>query len=211
MGKRNYLIYSLVVVFLILGSLFFSPQKSQAAEAGDIIINEIMYDVDGTDGDHEWVELLNLSDFAIGITGGSTGWKFNDGSNHNLDIPTGQLFSVESGEYFILADDKETFLLDYPSFQGQIIDTTMELTNTTDTISLINNTSQTIDTVIYQSSWGANGNGRTLEKNNSTWQESFVLGGTPGFENSQVIDQPPLPSYPEEVLDLVNLDKALIY
>ena len=43
-----------------------------------IKITEIMYDLEGTDTDREWIEVHNETGTEIDLTG----WKFYDGSNH---------------------------------------------------------------------------------------------------------------------------------
>src|SRR3989344_7490225 len=92
-------------IFLILPMLLFS----QTAYA-EVIVNEIMYNPKVSDEKHEWVEIINNSGSEVDITG----WKFNDGSNHNLNIPpinNGQGSMKISGNGFaILASDAGTFL-----------------------------------------------------------------------------------------------------
>lgn len=206
MKKIKYLFF---IIFGLL-CIFLGTQKIQAAEPSSIVFTEIMYDAKGSDINNEWVEIFNLTDNPIGIT---KNWKFNDGSNHALDIPSDQILWINAGEYLILADDKTTFLNNYPDFTGQVIDTSMDMNNTSDTISLIDETGRTIDQITYKNNLGANGNGRTLEKVDPAdlsasplWQESFALGGTPGQPASQFT----LPNYPQDVLDLINFQYALV-
>ena len=107
-----------------------------------VIITEIMYDVPtsiGADDTREWIEIANTSSSTVDLTG----WKFNDGANHMLNIPptnggTGSLI-LSAGGVAILAANATTFLQNlYPSFSGTVIDTTMSLNNTSATITLIN-------------------------------------------------------------------------
>jgi len=185
----------IIVYLLILGGIFICPNFVLAA---DVVINEIMYNLPGTDSKHEWIEILNISDTEINLTG----WKFNDGSNHILNEPPmngGQgLFRISIGEYIILTGDAITFLTDHPGFSGTVIDTVMSLNNTSATLKILDSESNEIDSITYENTWGADGNGKTLEKINpqgtntqNNWQESESDGGTLGILNSNGQEIPP--------------------
>jgi len=153
-----------------------------------IEITEIMYNLPGADDKHEWVEIYNNSAKAIDLTG----WKFNDGdtiTDHILNAPPknnsrGSLV-LAIGEYALLAGDAGTLTTDLPAYQGTIIDTILDLKNSSSTLSIFDNNGNLIDNVFYNSDWGAAGNGKTLEKNiQGQWQESATDGGTPGMANN---------------------------
>lgn len=164
----------LVIIFLLV----FSSLAIEA-KAG-VYISEIMYDYEGTDTDYEWVELSNDGGSDVDISG----WKFNDGSNHNLNTPptngsTGSLV-VPAGGYLILASNASSFNSVY-SLSESVIDTVMSMNNTTETISILDGNSSTIDSVSFSSSDGANGDGNTLQIVSGSW----VSGSpTPGDDNS---------------------------
>lgn len=193
--------FILVIIFslLFLVGIFLSFQ-SEAQEIPQIVFTEIMYDLEGSDSGREWVEIYNRGQVSIEIIGGSgsNSWRFNDGSNHTLNLYQGDLI-LDPGEIAILTADAETFLQDYPGFSGTVIDTVMSLNNSSDTISLSNDGGQTYFTeVTYESSWGASGNGHTLEKidpegddSPSNWQESVELGGSPGLVSQGSPPPPP--------------------
>lgn len=204
-GAIKHKMKSLVLCMFLLFA-FVSTASLTHAQAS-LAITEIMYNPEGTDSggkvsdgtyfSHEWIEVLNISSGAIDLTE----WKFNDGANHVLNVPPekgGQgSMLIPSGGYVIITDDAATFLEDHSGFSGTVIDTVMNLTNTSKIISLIDASSITIDSVTYQNTWGADENGHTLEKivltepNNTTnWKESARSGGTPGEQNSMV-NQPP--------------------
>lgn len=170
------------------------PFLSFAANTGDIVITEIMYDLKVADDGHEWVEIYNNSSQSIDLTD----WRFNDGSNHIFNVPPekgsqGSII-INPFTYAILADNALTFLNDHASFSGTVIDTVMSLNNTGDILKIIDNENKEIDLFGYQSSWGGSRNEKTLEKinflsgnNQSNWQESVNNGGTPGYSNSLLI------------------------
>ena len=177
--------YRIILCLLFIGGFFICPFFVFGA-ANDVVINEIMYNLPGVDDKHEWVEILNTSNAEIDLTE----WKFNDGSNHALNEPPkngGQgSLKISAGEYLILTGDATTFLIDHPGFSGTVIDTVMSLKNTTATLKIIDSENNEIDSVIYENIYGADGNGKTLERINSQndWQESTPDGGTPGILNS---------------------------
>ena len=162
--------------------------------------SEIMYDPQGTDTKHEWVEVYNSGPAAVDISK----YKLNDGSsstNHTLNAPpadggTGSM-SIPSGGYAILADDAATFLSDVPTFSGTVIDTTFTLLNSGATLALLScptSTCTTVDTVSYTSDEGGSNDGTTLQKNSAgVW-----LAGppTPGsaYVASSVATQDPDPT-----------------
>ncbi len=152
----------------------------------NIIFSEIMYDPAGTDSGHEWVELYNNGSDPISI---DSNWRFSDGSNHTLNLTQGTS-TIEVGQFAIIADNPALFLTDYPDYSGNLFDSTVALANSAATMSLRNAT-DTMETITFTSGWGGSGNGKTLEKKDVTagddvtnWQESFVMGGTPGLVSS---------------------------
>lgn len=188
-------------IILFLGCLFLS--KAQATES-DLMITEIMYDASGADGGHEWIEVFNSGPDEVTV---SSSWRFFDGSNHNLNLEQSTT-TVASQDFFILADNKEFFLVDYPDFSGLVIDTVMNLPNSSSTIGLSFDAGASYGlTTIYDSNWGG-ANGFSLQKINETWGESCNLGGTPGLINSEcaIEDDPPEDDPPTE--DQVETNEA---
>lgn len=186
--------------------------------------SEIAYDISGADEKHEWLELVNETNESIDLSG----FYFFDGSYHTLATPPAKgsqgSLVVEPGEYLILADDAVTFLADNPNYQGSVIDTTMTLLNYSATrtqgieLQLANKEKAMVATVSY---WPTKQgvDGYTLEKNLALeWLDSFVVGGTPGTENSvnqkvsyspgihlsEVVSNPTGPDSDNEWLELEN-------
>ncbi len=175
--KKIAFVISLIVILSASGKVF---------AAGTIIINEVMYDLSGTDDDHEWIEIKNISSQSIDLTG----WKFNDGSNHLLNAPPknggqGSLI-IPSNGFAILADNASVFLSDHPGFGGTLIDTVMSLNNTADILKILNADSQVIDEISYTKEMGAAGDGYSLERVNDYSTQFCVsqyLGGSAGLAN----------------------------
>ncbi len=158
-----------------------------AKSAGAIVINEIMYDPSGTDGDREWIELYNNEANDIDLTG----WKFYENSeNHGLSLVQGDMIIPKDG-YAIIADNDDSFLSDYPDFSGTLIKSSFSLINTGEFICIRDSSLTSIDCVNYSPTWGADGNGKSLERKNpdeesneDNWAESILDKGTPGIKNS---------------------------
>ena len=152
----------------------------------DIVINEIMYNpTDALGGTYnEWIELYNPTNELINLTG----WKVADPNNHTLEILSSEV--IEPQGYFILAKKPENFS-QYYNVTCPIAKAAFYLSNEGEQILLKNSSGDIIDSLTYSNSWGANGNGYTLEKINPTgansqenWGVSLVVNGTPGYQNS---------------------------
>lgn len=175
--KKIVFAISLLVILSASGKVF---------AAGTIIINEMMYDLSGTDDDHEWIEIKNISGQSIDLTG----WKFNDGSNHLLNAPPknggrGSLI-LSPGGFAILADNASVFLSDHPGFGGTLIDTVMSLNNTSEILKILNADGQVINEVSYTKEMGGAGDGYSLERINDYSTQFCVsqyLGGSAGLAN----------------------------
>ncbi len=95
---------------------------------------------------------------------------------------------IPSGRYAIVAADATTFLNEHPACNCTVIESGFWLSNIGDSITLKDASSAIIDEVSYLNSWGAAGNGKTLELNlTGGWEESLVDGGTPCNPNSVTI------------------------
>ena len=166
MSKKLILVLMIVVFFFSLGRFVYAS----------LAINEIMYDLSGSDSvsgkSREWIEIYNpdLSNVSID----ASKWRIYDGSG-NRTINGGVNFSIPSLSYVIFAGDKDTFLVDNPSFSGVVYDTGItSLNNTNATIKILDQNGNTVDSVTYSSSQGGAGDGNSLQLINSSW-----IGATP--------------------------------
>jgi len=175
---KNFSIY-IFLVFLIIGSL--------CADNNDIVINEIMNDPSGNDGNREWVEIYNSGNSSVDLTG----WRFweND-TNHTFSANMGDLI-IEAGEYIVIADDPSVFLTDYPDYSGSLIDSNwVSLKNSSgEEIGLKDSSLTLIESFTYTVS--LTDEGHSLEKKHPllpcSESSSFAEGpenGTPGEINS---------------------------
>ncbi len=151
-------------ITLIIGILFF-PEHIFAMK-----INEIMYDVSGTDTGREWIEIYNDTSADIDFSG----WKILESAvNHTVKLILGDSI-IPAGGYAIIADNDQNFLVDNPNFKGTLFDTVFSLTNTGETLALINSSGTKINEINYTDSLGAKGDGNSLQLH-----EGFLLSAIP--------------------------------
>jgi hypothetical protein len=162
----------------------------------EVKITEIMYDLPGTDTDREWIEIYNDTQSPVSLSG----WKFFDGSNHNLVEPPqnggrGSL-TLLSHDVAILAADANTFLSENSSYNGTVIDTVMSLGNTGDTLRLINKDGVTVFETTYQGV-SAQGDGNSLHYQNGAWVSGMPSPGSLSVSapTTAVSSLPPPPEY----------------
>ena len=183
------------ILFLFVLSPFNEPLLQATTGSGSLVINEIMYNPNGSDINHEWIELWNNGSVEINLTG----WKLYESStNHSLNVYQGSLH-IPSDGYAILTASGSVFLNDHPWFSGTIIDTAFSLSNTGESLSIKDNTGTIWDTIFYQSTWGGNENGKTLSRDvDGDWREGEA---TPGSFN---IFPPPSNSNANSINENVN-------
>lgn len=166
MGINNKIFFiGIIFVFLIVN-------------VSAIRINEVMYNPNGTDSGREWIEIHNDGNENINLTG----WKFyEEGSNHGLSLKQGDLI-LEINEYAIITSNEISFLLDYPNYAGTILDSSWaSFSNTEETLALKNSSLDIVFEITYDDTWGANGNGKSLQYCSGSWIEAEP---TPGSINS---------------------------
>lgn len=157
--------------------------------SASVVINEVMYDFPGFDGNHEWIEIYNTGNEEINLSG----WKFyEDNTKHSLNLIAGSLM-LNSSSFAIIAEDSATFLADYPYFNGTLFDSSFSLSNSPgEEIALLNGT-DIIGSMTYNVSIGANGSGNTLQLVNGSWCANLP---TPGEANNCTIpNQPPTANF----------------
>jgi len=118
----------------------------------DVIINEIMYNPEGSDSGHEWVEIYSSKEVNL------SEWKFfeND-ANHGLILISGSW--IVNG-YAVIVDEYDLFLSDYQSFNGTLLDSSWSsLSNSGEYIAIKNKKNEIVDGINYSTEF-ANANGK---------------------------------------------------
>lgn len=167
--------------------LFFIPLKLQAANTGDIVINEIAWMGTAESYNNEWIELYNTTQSEAILDG----WilRATDGT------PTIHLAgTIAANGYFLLERTDDNTL---PS---QIADQiyTGALGNSGEHLELADNSGSVIDNINSWGNWFAGDNttkqtmervSPTLDGSDSTnWKTSASPGGTPRMQNSVYAD-----------------------
>lgn len=160
---------------LLISLLILSPQFVRA----EVLINEIMYDLEGTDGKREWIEIR-----VIGESVDVTSLKLNENDvDHSISLFQGNK-TLNDGEYAIIADNPDQFLIDNPQISGNIFDSAFSLSNEGEVLKIIGVGGKILDEALYTKELGANGTGNSIQLN-----DGFFIAGSP-TPNSQNVTSP---------------------
>jgi hypothetical protein len=149
------------------------------------VFSEIYYNPEGSDPDHEWIEIYNNGEVPIDVTK----LKFEEsGVQHKITSADEAMLNPDS--YSVIAENSTQFLDDYPGYLGLVFDSSFSLSNSGEELILrAERDGETMDSVSYNSTWG--GNGFSLEKidpsgpnTQENWNQSLSEKGTPGRKNS---------------------------
>lgn len=176
------------LLILVLLFLFFGAKP---VFASSVVINEIMYDLEGSDSHREWIELLNT-----GTDVDLTNWRFEEsGTQHALILKQGNAV-VSNERYAMIVDDYTQFLQDHPGFSGTVFDSSFSLSNTGENLKLRDAANgNIIDEVNYTSALGAAGDGNSLQrKSDGNWIAAFPTLGSQNANNPPIPIPSPTPS-----------------
>jgi len=156
----------------------------------EVVINEIMYDLPGSDQGREWIEIYNSSTSATNLEG----FNIETTGNHRPFVLVSGSFVLPPGGMAAVVQDAEAFRIDQPYFSGTLFESAFSLNNTSGQITL-KNKDTIIDRVSYKSTLGAKGNGDSLQKFGGSLLWSFP---TPGQINklNQIYETAPATSEP---------------
>ncbi len=126
---------------LLIAALLFTAALPWSA-AASIMVVDVMYDVPGTDTKREWVEFYTDTTIPDIRT-----WRFLEGGvRHKI---TGESGAVPTNTRFILAADPVFFYADNPEYTGLVFDTAMSLSNSGESLSLIDEKGVSVVTHTY--------------------------------------------------------------
>lgn len=190
--KRSKLLY---LKFIFVALTFFSFNHWVSAS---VIINEIMYDPQGTDASScgEWIEVKNTESSPIDLSD----WVFFENkTNHKItalgspEIPAGG-FAV-----IVPKNNSSVFLNYFKDFSGQLFEASFSL-NDGEKLSMKSDAdAEEVGVVEYTSEWGAKNDGNSLnlvgggwvsasptpgQTNNSTTSSSSVSAGSTNSDYS---------------------------
>jgi hypothetical protein len=169
------------IVLIAIAMFFLCIQSAHAYT--QVLIDEIMYDAQGADTGHEWIEIENTGDTSINLML----WKFFVGdlkqTNHGIKSYKGSE-TVSSGAYAVIASNGEKFLADHSGYSGPIFTSSFSLSNKGATIGLKDNSLNIMHQISYGSDVGAAGDGSSLQKIDGAWH---VAAPTPGALNTTAV------------------------
>lgn len=136
------------------------PLEARLVLAANVVINEIMFHSPTGDEGHEYIELLNHGDQAADLTG----WQFDKGVDFSFPAVT-----LDAGQYFAVASDTAKFHALYPAVSNYIGGWSGHLSNSSDSLELVNNVGSIVDAVTYadQGDWAFRERGRGRDLMNS--------------------------------------------
>src|SRR4051812_5092013 len=108
--------------------------------AGDVTINEIMYNSASAETADEYVELYNKGTTPVSLSG----WRLAKGIDYTFANTT-----IGAGSYLVVAANLARFAQKYPAVSNVVGDWTGTLSNSANTIQLLGATGQEIDRVDY--------------------------------------------------------------
>lgn len=152
-----------------------------ALASASVQITEIMYDVSGSDAGREWVEFTNTGASSLD----ATGFKFfENNTNHALTLLQGSGVLLP-GASALIVEDQEKFLADNPSFGGTLFRASFSLGNTGEAVGLKDSALDFLDSISYDSSAGASGDGKSLARSGASFTSAAPTPGS--FAGSTVI------------------------
>ena len=185
-ARRTRRITAIFVMMAMVATLMATGSEVASAEPGGIVISELHYHA-GSDLDtDDFIELTNTGTAAIDVSG----WSFSQGITATLAPGT----VIPAGARYVLAPDAARFATLYGFAPDAVY--TGKLSNSGETVQLVDAAAAVIDTVSYLDAapWPGtpDGTGPSLElvdllSDNSlpeNWLASTVIGGTPRAVNS---------------------------
>ncbi|MCL5407024.1 MAG: lamin tail domain-containing protein [Patescibacteria group bacterium] len=201
MGKTKYLlIFLFSLICVILGTQKTHAVTNDPTSEVGVVINEVMANAPTPEDKLEWVELYNPGDIPIDLKNWTFGSKV---------ISTTSLI-LEPGKYLVLARNSDAFKLQWPNVIALIIQISMSLTNSNDTVILKNADGTYQEEFSWVSDTGDNISWERIDplvSSNNNWAPSLIIGGTPGEKNSVFDLSPPLsPTLlsPQNNMELAN-------
>lgn len=154
---------------ILLATLFiFLPAQIRAS---GIAISEIMYDIEGSDGGKEWIEIYNNTGNSIDLTE----YKFfENGVSHGISHIQGEEL-LPNNSYAIIADNATNFINTWTDVsKSQIYDASFSLSNTAgEYLAIKDADGNIVYEVTYDTSLGANGDGNSLQFYQSSWRSAL--------------------------------------
>ena len=164
------------------GCMLGSPGTAMVPCTETVLINEINYNSSPAQANlmDDWVELHNKANTAVNVGN----WVVKDKNDiSSFTIPAGK--TIPANGYLVIVKSQDTFHLVWPSVNNIIGNLAFGFSKKGDVIRLYNSSGKIYQSVAYDPSWGADGDGTTLEfdNNNINANPSDISGWFPGCPN----------------------------
>ncbi len=151
-------LFPVILIFCVF-NIAHAEDVAPPSPSNSVFITEVMYNLQGSDADREWIEVFNAADHDVDLSK----WKFSESeTNHKLEIFQGSS-SLSANGYAIIAQNPSQFLADWSGFSGSIFKSSFSLSNSGETLTLKDENSNEAISVSYSESFGANGDGQSLQ------------------------------------------------
>lgn len=160
-----------------------------------VVLNEVMFDSDGSEHTDEFVEILNCATESVVLAG----WRIGDGSGEDCIVDAGEGLILLPGQYGVILDSD--YFMNSASYDPLIPEEALVLTIEGSTFGRGGFSNSRAETVVLSDTGGrivahytyspGNPSGHSDEKIDpmlsdvpENWADSRILLGTPGFRNS---------------------------
>ncbi len=104
-------IFTILLIATLLWPTMASGEITPTVVISKIAAHEV--------SDHEWLEITNIGQEEVDLSG----WKFYEEKiKHGLSLAVGESMILQSGQTAIIADVATNFIIDYPDYDGMILD-----------------------------------------------------------------------------------------
>ncbi len=140
-ASRKLIIYTNILLMLLAPILFLLTVTPAYGSADTVIINEVVYDPEGTDTGCEWIEIKNISGYYINLFN----WKIEVGGSKFENVITLENFKMSPEEIRVIGEPNTTadYIVSKLGFQNG--------GSETDGIRILNDQGIVKDTLLYDS------------------------------------------------------------
>jgi len=191
-------------IYVLLFALF-SVIGNNTVQASSFI-SEVMYSLSGNDVGKEWIEIVNANKMPLSLTN----WFILENEvNHKIKFISGSDI-IPAGGIAVICSDALGFFTNHPNFNGNLFQSSFELSNIGETISLCDHNKNIVDTINYSYLIGGNGDGNSL---NRVLASFVAMTPTPGINScfsilafSQMESNKVVITISELVLDTIQIE-----
>lgn len=135
-------------------------------------VTEIMYNPSGSDEKREWIEIYNTGSSSLAVSE----MKFVEGKTHHAVVAGSSTAALAPHAYAVIAQDAAQFMGEYPSYAAPLFTAAFSLSNDSEALALKGG-EHVLHEVVYASSSGAYGDGKSLQFTDGVWHAARPTPG----------------------------------